>query len=129
MNLPHFRESSGNPSLSRLFFHDRLDFPSWAVLYRLWRPIQCADPPQIADDPLAHDCLQGYPHARRSRLPELVRVRLALAEGLATLRRKLSGDRGGAEVVRRLGRPVGIGQDYERGIPVPSEVLLKLITS
>src|SRR5262245_57538454 len=65
--------------------------------------------------------------ARRKTLPESVRAKLALAERLAALRLELFGDRGGPEMARRLGLPVRTWYNYEGGVTVPAEVILKII--
>ena len=65
--------------------------------------------------------------ARRKTLPESVRAKLALAERLAALRLELFGDRGGPEMARRLGIPVRTWYNYEGGVTVPAEVVLKII--
>ena len=65
--------------------------------------------------------------ARRKTLPESVRAKLALAERLAALRCELYGDRGGPEMARRLGIPVRTWYNYEGGVTVPAEVILKTI--
>ncbi len=65
--------------------------------------------------------------ARRKTLPESVRAKLALAERLAALRSELYGDRGGPEMARRLGIPVRTWYNYEGGVTVPAEVILKII--
>ncbi len=65
--------------------------------------------------------------ARRKTLPESVRAKLALAERLAQLRAELYGDRGGPEMARRLGIPVRTWYNYEGGVTVPAEVILKII--
>ena len=65
--------------------------------------------------------------ARRKTLPESVRAKLSLAERLATLRSELYGDRGGPEMARRLGIPVRTWYNYEGGVTVPAEVILKII--
>jgi len=65
--------------------------------------------------------------ARRKTLPESVRAKLALAERLTTLRSELYGDRGGPEMARRLGIPVRTWYNYEGGVTVPAEVILKII--
>src|SRR5271163_1520978 len=68
------------------------------------------------------------PHmARRKTLPESVRAKLALAERLAALRSELYGDRGGPEMARRVGIPVRTWYNYEGGVTVPAEVILKII--
>src|SRR5436190_19758506 len=65
--------------------------------------------------------------ARRKTLPESVRAKLALAERLAALRSELFGDRGGPEMARQLGIPVRTWYNYEGGVTVPAEVILKII--
>lgn len=65
--------------------------------------------------------------ARRKTLPESVRAKLELAERLATLRLELFGERGGPEMARRLGIPVRTWYNYEGGVTVPAEVVLKII--
>ena len=65
--------------------------------------------------------------ARRKTLPESLRAKLALAERLSTLRLELFGDRGGPEMARRLGIPVRTWYNYEGGVTVPAEVVLKII--
>jgi phage repressor protein C with HTH and peptisase S24 domain len=52
---------------------------------------------------------------------------MALAERLAALRLELYGDRGGPEMARRLGIPVRTWYNYEGGVTVPAEVILKII--
>jgi phage repressor protein C with HTH and peptisase S24 domain len=65
--------------------------------------------------------------ARRKTLPESVRAKVALAERLGALRSELFGDRGGPEMARRLGIPVRTWYNYEGGVTVPAEVVLKII--
>jgi hypothetical protein len=65
--------------------------------------------------------------ARRKTLPESVRAKLALAERLASLRSEMFGERGGPEMARRLGIPVRTWYNYEAGVTVPAEVILKII--
>src|SRR5271155_4088819 len=65
--------------------------------------------------------------ARRKTLPESVRAKLQLAERLTALRSELFGDRGGPEMARRLGIPVRTWYNYEGGVTVPAEVVLKII--
>ena len=65
--------------------------------------------------------------ARRKTLPESLRAKLALAERLSTLRLELFGERGGPEMARRLGIPVRTWYNYEGGVTVPAEVVLKII--
>jgi hypothetical protein len=56
-----------------------------------------------------------------------VRAKLDLAERLGTLRSELFGDRGGPEMARRLNIPVRTWYNYEGGVTVPAEVMLKII--
>ncbi len=65
--------------------------------------------------------------ARRKTLPESVRAKYTLAERLSGLRAELFGDRGGPELARRLGLPVRTWYNYEAGVTVPAEVVLKII--
>lgn len=65
--------------------------------------------------------------ARRKTLPESLRAKLSLAERLSTLRLELYGERGGPEMARRLGIPVRTWYNYEGGVTVPAEVVLKII--
>jgi len=65
--------------------------------------------------------------ARRKTLPESVRAKLDLAERLGILRSELFGDRGGPEMARRLNIPVRTWYNYEGGVTVPAEVMLKII--
>jgi hypothetical protein len=65
--------------------------------------------------------------ARRKTLPESLRAKLALAERLSSLRMELFGDRGGPEMARRLEIPVRTWYNYEGGVTVPAEVVLRII--
>lgn len=65
--------------------------------------------------------------ARRKTLPESLRAKMELAERLASLRLELFGERGGPEMARRLGIPVRTWYNYEGGVTVPAEVVLKII--
>jgi len=65
--------------------------------------------------------------ARRKTLPDSLRAKLALANRLANLRLELFGERGGPEMARRLGIPVRTWYNYEGGVTVPAEVVLKII--
>jgi hypothetical protein len=60
-------------------------------------------------------------------LPESLRAKLELAERLTALRLELFGERGGPEMARRLGIPVRTWYNYEGGVTVPAEVVLKVI--
>lgn len=65
--------------------------------------------------------------ARRKTLPDSVRAKYALAERLSSLRSELYGDRGGPELARQLGLPVRTWYNYESGVTVPAEVILRII--
>jgi len=65
--------------------------------------------------------------ARRKTLPDLVKTKYSLAERLCRLRAELFGDRGGPELARRLGIPVRTWYNYEAGVTVPAEVVLRII--
>src|SRR5437773_4095748 len=65
--------------------------------------------------------------ARRKTPQGLVRARLALAGRLVVLRSKLFGVRGGPEMARLLGIPIRSWYNYEKGVAVPAEVILKII--
>jgi hypothetical protein len=65
--------------------------------------------------------------ARRKTLPESIRTKQTLSERLASLRAELFGDRGGPELARRLGLPIRTWYNYEAGVTVPAEVILKII--
>jgi len=65
--------------------------------------------------------------ARRKTLPDSVQAKYALAERLRMLRAELYGDRGGPELSRRLGLPIRTWYNYESGVTVPAEVVLKII--
>ncbi|GAC1475878.1 MAG: hypothetical protein NVSMB9_29200 [Isosphaeraceae bacterium] len=65
--------------------------------------------------------------ARRKTLPDSVRAKFALAERLRSLRAELYGERGGPELARQLALPVRTWYNYEAGVTVPAEVILKII--
>jgi hypothetical protein len=65
--------------------------------------------------------------ARRKTLPDSIRAKYALAERLGIIRGELYGERGGPELARQLGLPVRTWYNYEAGVTVPAEVILKLI--
>lgn len=65
--------------------------------------------------------------ARRKTLPDSVRAKYELAERLTSLRSELYGDRGGPELARQLGLPVRTWYNYESGVTVPAEVILRII--
>src|SRR4051794_28299659 len=65
--------------------------------------------------------------ARRKTLPVSVQAKFSLAERLRLLRSELYGERGGPELDRRLGLPIRTWYNYESGVTVPAEVVLKII--
>jgi len=65
--------------------------------------------------------------ARRKTLPDSVQAKYALAERLRMLRAELYGERGGPELSRRLGLPIRTWYNYESGVTVPAEVVLRII--
>lgn len=65
--------------------------------------------------------------ARRKTLPDSVRTKHSLSERLRELRAEQFGERGGPELARRLGLPVRTWYNYEAGVTVPAEVVLKII--
>src|SRR5688500_9678267 len=65
--------------------------------------------------------------ARRKTTPELVHTKCSLAERLREVRAELFGERGGPELARRLGIPVRTWYNYEAGVTVPAEVVLRII--
>jgi phage repressor protein C with HTH and peptisase S24 domain len=65
--------------------------------------------------------------ARRKNLPETVRVKCHLSERLREVRTELFGERGGSEMARRLGLPIRTWYNYEAGVTVPAEVLLRFV--
>lgn len=69
----------------------------------------------------------GVKMARRKNLPDVVRAKFSLSERLREIRSELYGDRGGSEMARQLGIPVRTWYNYEGGVTVPAEVLLRFI--
>src|SRR5438270_8742571 len=65
--------------------------------------------------------------ARRKTLPDSVKAKFELADRLRLLRSELYGERGGPELARRLGLPIRTWYNYESGVTVPAEVVLKII--
>ena len=65
--------------------------------------------------------------ARRKTLPESLRAKLRLLSDSSALRLELFGDRGGPEMARRLEIPVRTWYNYEGGVTVPAEVVLRII--
>jgi hypothetical protein len=65
--------------------------------------------------------------ARRKNPPESVRAKTALANRLRQIRTEKYGERGGPELSRRLGLPIRTWYNYETGVTVPAEVLLRFV--
>lgn len=65
--------------------------------------------------------------ARRKTLPDSIRAKYSLAERLGSLRAEIFGERGGPELARQLSLPVRTWYNYESGVTVPAEVILKII--
>lgn len=65
--------------------------------------------------------------ARRKNRPETVRVKCHLSERLREIRTELFGERGGSEMARQLGVPIRTWYNYESGVTVPAEILLKFM--
>lgn len=65
--------------------------------------------------------------ARRKNQPDVIRTKYDLSERLREIRTELYGERGGSEMARRLGVPVRTWYNYESGVTVPAEVLLRFM--
>lgn len=65
--------------------------------------------------------------ARRKNRPEAVQEKCLLSERLREIRVELYGERGGSEMARRLGLPVRTWYNYESGVTVPAEILLRFV--
>jgi hypothetical protein len=65
--------------------------------------------------------------ARRKTLPDSVKAKFELADRLRQLRAELFGERGGPELARRLGLPIRTWYNYESGVTIPAEVVLRII--
>ncbi len=65
--------------------------------------------------------------ARRKNRPESVKAKCRLSERLHEIRVELFGERGGSEMARQLGLPVRTWYNYEAGVTVPAEVLLRFV--
>lgn len=65
--------------------------------------------------------------ARRKTHPDFVRLKSSLSDRLKQVRTQLFGDRGGPEMARRLGLPIRTWYNYESGVTVPAEVVLKFV--
>ena len=65
--------------------------------------------------------------ARRKNAPESVRVKHSLSERLRELRTEFYGERGGPDLARSLGIPVRTWYNYETGVTVPAEIILRIV--
>lgn len=65
--------------------------------------------------------------ARCKSSPEVLRTKCELANRLKDIRTEQYGERGGPELARRLNLPIRTWYNYETGVTVPSEVLLRFI--
>ncbi len=65
--------------------------------------------------------------ARKKNPPESVRLKSQLAERLRSIRVELYGERGGPELARQLEIPNRTWYNYEIGVTVPAEILLRFL--
>ncbi len=65
--------------------------------------------------------------ARRKNAPESVRVKHGLSERLRDLRTEFYGERGGPDLARTLAIPVRTWYNYETGVTVPAEIILRIV--
>ncbi len=65
--------------------------------------------------------------ARRKNPPESVRLKTEVSDRLRDIRTEMFGERGGPELARRLGIPMRTWYNYESGVTVPAEVILKFM--
>jgi hypothetical protein len=65
--------------------------------------------------------------SRHKTPPEALQAKQALAQRIIKLRIDLFGEHGKPEMARRLGIPVRSWYNYEEGVTIPGELLLKLI--
>ncbi len=65
--------------------------------------------------------------ARRKNAPDAVRIKNGLSERLRTLRTEFYGERGGPDQARELGIPVRTWYNYENGVTVPAEIILRVV--
>src|SRR3954447_6238489 len=65
--------------------------------------------------------------ARKKNPPESVRIKSQLAERLRSVRVELFGERGGPELARQLEIPNRTWYNYEIGVTVPAEILLRFL--
>lgn len=65
--------------------------------------------------------------ARCKNSPEVLRAKTELADRLRVIRTEKFGERGGPELSRKLNLPVRTWYNYEVGVTVPAEVLLRFV--
>ena len=65
--------------------------------------------------------------ARRKNAPESIRVKHGLSERLRSLRTEFYGERGGPDLARKLEIPVRTWYNYENGVTVPAEIILRIV--
>ena len=65
--------------------------------------------------------------ARRKNAPESVKIKHGLAERLREVRTELYGERGGPDLARRLEIPIRTWYNYETGVTVPAEIILRIV--
>ena len=65
--------------------------------------------------------------ARRKNAPESVRVKQGLADRVRMIRTEFYGERGGPDLARTLGVPVRTWYNYENGVTVPAEIILRIV--
>ena len=65
--------------------------------------------------------------ARHKTSPVLIQAKTSLAERLRGLRDEMFGERGGPEMARRLEVPIRTWYNYESGVTIPAEVVLRVI--
>jgi Peptidase S24-like len=65
--------------------------------------------------------------ARRKNAPESIRIKHGLSERLRLLRTEFYGERGGPDLARSLGIPVRTWYNYENGVTVPAEIILRVV--
>src|SRR3954454_16352009 len=65
--------------------------------------------------------------ARRKSAPEWIRVKQGRSDRLRSLRTEFYGERGGPDLARTLGIPVRTWYNYENGVTVPAEIILRIV--
>jgi hypothetical protein len=65
--------------------------------------------------------------ARRKNAPDAIRIKNGLSERLRQLRTEFYGERGGPDQARTLGIPVRTWYNYENGVTVPAEIILRVV--